>query len=299
MPGKIHWELELKTVLCICIAPVILVAMLAGCSAGIEANRQAPATASVTVESPSATDETEETTLQENLDECEAFRARLIEAVTSTYEPDQSLISVDELLESGASVKNYFLLDEEKLFKIIEMTNPATDTLDGYYFTSLTRTGEIENQERIYVPAESDQYPVLYITYTTASLYIPDGPVICLGEETPGLVLEEDEQTGDMVGTIDGWDVRYPVQPKNEYEMLIYKNDTLEYAIKTHDVINKSSNSMRDAGNERLSRSTYFGCADKQLIYTLKFGMARDTYKLTSFTGNLTEDMITDMGTSD
>ena len=281
----------------ICVAVAILILTVSGCSES-DTDVQTTVTASVPEQSPSAPDETDRAPLQENLDECKAFRARLIEAVTNTYEPDQSPVSVGDLLEVGTSVRSYFLLDKEKLFKIIEVTNPATDTLDGYYLISL-KPGGIEDQERIYVLAEFDQYPILYITYATASLYIPDGPVICLEDETPGLMLEEDEQTGDIAGTIDEWYIRDPAQPENEYEMLIYKDDTLAYAIKTRNVINESSNSIRDAGNERLSRSIYFGCADKQLIYTFKFGMARDTYKLTNFAGNLTEDMITDMGTSD
>ena len=73
--------------------------------------------------------------------------------------------------------------------------------------------------------------------------------------------------------------------------MLIYKNDTLEYAVKTRSVINESSNSIRDAGNESISRYVYFGCADKKLLYTFSIMESR-IVDLESFSGNLTEDTI-------
>ena len=178
-----------KSIYFFCFMAIIFFAMVTGCSTGTGEDGQTSATTPGLEESPSVPDETEKTPLQENLEESRAFQARLVLAVTDNeYEPDQSLISVEDLLEEGTSISGYFLLDKEKLFKIVEKNNTATDTLDGYYFISLMRTGE---QERIYVPAGFDQYPMLYITYTTVSLYIPDGPVICLGEDTPGLVLRK------------------------------------------------------------------------------------------------------------
>lgn len=271
------------------IAVAMIIMIATGCSEPKETDAEnatlQPETTVISVssllgtEASSKPEQTEEISLiQENLDKSEAFQTEMAKAV-----------------KNGPGYFEY----NNMVFKIGEITNPATDTLDGYYFTSLTRTGGIENWERLYVPAEFDQYPILYITYTTVSLYIPDGPVICLGEETPGLVLEEDERTGDMAGKIDGWYVRYPAQPENEYEMLIYKDDTLEYAIKTRHVINENSNSIRNAGNEQLSRYAYLGCADKQLFYTFVIGYGQRTVDLERFFGDLTEDMITVVSTSD
>ena len=248
---------------------VCLVLLISGCSKpeGTDTDGQTSATAQVLEESPSVPDETEKTPLQENLEESRAFQAELTETIKD-YESNPNY----NIIETNSGV----------LFRLYERNDPETDTLDGYYLESIN-TGE---NQWLYVYYESDKYPVLHITSTTASLYIPDGPVINLGEPTPGLSLEEDEQTGDNAGTIDGLDVQYPAQPEGEHVMFIYKDGNLEYGIKIWPITERPG-----LYGGLLSQ---FGCADKQLIYTFKTGGLDDPCRLTSFAGMLTEDMIMD-----
>jgi hypothetical protein len=174
-----------KIISFVCGAAIIYVTMFSGCAAGVGTNAESatplPETTILTgssllgIETSSELEETEPvSSLQGNLDECAAFRA--------------------EIAEETEGDPGYFT-HNNKIFNAAEFNDPATDTPDGYFCTSIIRTEGTVDWEALYIPVEFDQYPVLSITNATVSLYIPGGPVICLKGETPGLELEEDEQT--------------------------------------------------------------------------------------------------------
>jgi len=281
---RIMFHKKTKAISFICGVAMIYVTVLSGCAAGTDDTESAtplPETTILTVssllgiETSSEPEETEPvSSLQGNLDECAAFRAEIAEKIEND--------------------PKYFT-HHNKLFSVAEFNDPATDTPDGYFCASITRTEGTADWEALYIPAEFDQYPVLSITYTTVSLYIPDGPVFCLKGETPGLELEEDEQTGDTVGAISGWDVRYPVQPEGEYAMFIYQDETLKYGIKIWTANEKLTLAERNESDMPLREYLSFGCEDRQFIYTFKIlSSGVRNLKLIHFAGDLTEDVISD-----
>ena len=258
-----------KLIFLICLAAVMLAAMISGCSTGMSTHEQTPPVAWA------PEDETEKTSpLENNYNESAAFQADVTEAINN-YKPNPNA--------------NIIEIDSKGLFRVSTLNDPETDTLDGYLLHFM---GDADHPEWIYVPAEFDKYPILHITSTTASLYIPDGPVINLGEPTTGLVLEGDEQTGKQIGAISGWDVQYKTQPENEYAVLIYKDGNMEYGIKIWPVPKKLEWPRKPIAHVKM------GCADKQLIYTFYFNTSSIELStdLADFAGSLSEDLILDNG---